>query len=477
MIKEKKKNIILIISVFIIYVLFFYFKDLSIIDDAWVSNCAINITNGKIIYKDFNVIITPLYYFYLSLFFKIFGSLKALLISKAIIAFLIFYINSKIAKTQIKNKNLQYLYNLIIFCISLILANDYNVLTLFFMFLTLYIFNLYINDEKNKYLYFIGISIFLICFTKQTVGVILSIIFLMVLFYYLAKKSDKKKILYVIIPILLMSIFFIIYLLVTNSFIQFFDYCLFGIKTFSNKISIIDYINFNYKKCLYVILFFVLILFNIINCKKNNNIFIICFFLLSIGSLLFVYPIFNGAHFIIAAMPTISLFLIFFLNKININAIKNIKYIIYILIILILLMLFGRDFMISTRTSKIETGYYKNIIIDEESYDKIYPIIEYMTKNKDKNFYSIEDCYVATQLMLSKTVDNNFACFLYGNLGTTDCIDVLKKLENKNENNYMYIYNNEDMCFWQTPNEARQYIIDNYTLVDKIDNFLIYKIK
>lgn len=69
MIKEKKKNIILIISVFVIYVLFFYFKDLSIIDDAWVSNCAINITNGKIIYKDFNVIITPLYYFYLSLFF------------------------------------------------------------------------------------------------------------------------------------------------------------------------------------------------------------------------------------------------------------------------------------------------------------------------------------------------------------------------------------------------------------------------
>ena len=70
----KKKYIILFLIVFLLTFIFGFFFYSIYIDEVWNYGFAYSISKGLIPYKDFNMVITPLYPFLLSFFINLFGN-------------------------------------------------------------------------------------------------------------------------------------------------------------------------------------------------------------------------------------------------------------------------------------------------------------------------------------------------------------------------------------------------------------------
>lgn len=74
---KKHKNIfidmLLFFSIFIVSLLVTYVIIPIWSDQIWSYSFSYNISKGMIIYRDFNVVQTPLYFFIASIFIKIFG--------------------------------------------------------------------------------------------------------------------------------------------------------------------------------------------------------------------------------------------------------------------------------------------------------------------------------------------------------------------------------------------------------------------
>lgn len=71
--KNKLKNIALFIGLMIIVSGHVFIQELANLDEMWVYNFARCILNGLLPYKDFSIIITPLFPMISAIFLKIFG--------------------------------------------------------------------------------------------------------------------------------------------------------------------------------------------------------------------------------------------------------------------------------------------------------------------------------------------------------------------------------------------------------------------
>lgn len=454
---------ILIISLVIIFGYQFVAFD---IDHAWTMNCAINITKGYIPYKDFNFILTPLYYFLGAFFMLISSSSQMFLFFSSLILIFLLFINHKFF-TLLMNKNVV-VFDILFSMFLIFCPSAYNCLSLTFIYCALYI--LFKNFDNLTKINIVTISIFcfLSCFTKQTVGVCLSIFIFTTLIYVLKKQEKIKKIIFFFIPFLIFGFSFIFYLIITNSFYEFFDHCVFGISRFNNSYTIIDHIIKNPISLLYFGLVLIMYIFNLYKIKKQKDIKSIIMIIFSILCFIYTIPICNWAHLDISICPLLTLTFINLSNTINYKVQK--KYNIFLLIIALINIL-GVTYLNIEEKTLINNGYIKNTYVKKKEVEKIKPIIEYM-KNKDVVFYSVEECLVLNNLIQGINTTDEFACFLIGNTGTKDYLDIV---QSKKEG-YFYIYNNEEFFFWQTPNSTRDFIIENYELIDTIENFDIYKI-
>ena len=95
MLKKIKQNKILIIELITIFIITFLFNIICSsfqLDELWNYGFSYNISNGLIPYKDFNMIVTPLFPMIGAIFLMIFGkSLVVFHIFNAIICTFIFY--------------------------------------------------------------------------------------------------------------------------------------------------------------------------------------------------------------------------------------------------------------------------------------------------------------------------------------------------------------------------------------------------
>lgn len=161
--KESKKYIILGIIVFIICFLYHQFIFRVNMDEVWSYGFAYNMSKHMIPYIDFTMVIPPFYPFVGSLFIKVFGAfLSSLNIYNSLIATGIFILLYK----RIKKISFLLLPILLSFIFS-----SYN---LFSLFLFLLILDIDKKDYKHKNI-LIGLLCALTIFTKQIVGVFISI--------------------------------------------------------------------------------------------------------------------------------------------------------------------------------------------------------------------------------------------------------------------------------------------------------------
>lgn len=273
--KSKIKKIIPFIILFSLIFCYFYFISCLYGDEIWNYGFSYNIATGLIPYKDFNLVITPLYPMVASIFIKIFGAhLYSIHIFNSLIISLMIYI----CYFKINKK--------VLILIPFILLNGYpgyNILTVFFIFILLLLLDIKII-KKDIIIAFIVSLLFL---TKQTIGICL---FIPMIYY---SKNKLKSLIAFTIPIII----FIIYLLYNNALYEFIDYCFLGLFNFGNSNGIYFFLPLE-------IIIYLVIFIKLIKSKFSNQklFYLLMFQIITI-------PIVDDYHFMLGLIPIMYYYL------------------------------------------------------------------------------------------------------------------------------------------------------------------------
>lgn len=435
----KIKPYIKFFIIFLFFLLWNLFINRISLDEIWNFGFAHNIYKSLIPYKDFNMVITPLFPIIMSIPFFIFGSSMLIFhIEWAIILTLIFYL----LHNYLKEKS--YLFILFMIFPLPISFPSYNM----FLFL-LFLLIIKLEDiDANDYL--IGFILACLILTKQTVGLIM----LLPTLYYLNK---PKKILKRFIGCLIPGLIFIIYLILNNNLFEFFNLCFLGLLDFANKnnkgITIFLILG---------ILLLIIIIYLIKKDKKNlKNYYFLAFFSLLI-------PIFDLYHFEIVFLA----FLFIILTQINIKIKLNIKiFTIGIIIGLLLINInYSKDnkFIYPNQIKYFEYRYLSNSYINFTN-----NINKLINKYKDKEiiFISIDGYYFK---IINNIEINYFDLINSGNWGYNGSYNLLEKIKNKKDS--IFFVNKGDLNNNQTDKKVLEYVIKNGKVIEERNNYLIYQL-
>lgn len=279
---KSKKIIVLILFLLIFCSTFFltYICGPLWGDEIWIFGFCRNILDGLVIYRDYNVVTTPLYYFIGSFFIYIFGDhFISLGILNALLVSLIITLMYRVIKMKALIA-----WPLILF----FFPNGYNLLSLFWLMLILFL----IAKHKENNLLF-GLILGLAFITKQNIGFCLLIPYL----YY--SKHKLKSIAFFGIPFAIISV----YLLIEGAFMQFIDYCFLGLFEFGTNNQ---HIGIFLISELLVLFYLIIVLWK--SKFANQEVFYILMFQIM------TYPLFDGYHFFVSLFPVV-----YYILKINKN--------------------------------------------------------------------------------------------------------------------------------------------------------------
>ena len=319
-------NIILVFIIFIAIGAVILPKPLNNLDELWNFNFALNVSEGRIPYRDFNIVSTPLLSMVCGNILKIVG--QELIVTRILaiaISTAIMFIVYKILQELKINKYYTYIILGIIYEIyKQFFCLDYNFSVLLIVLIIIYLEIRRVNNTRNnivnlnfKYDFFVGILAGTTILFKQSTGIALAFIYIFYKLILVENKEDFKRWIKITFSRLLGScvpiILFIIYLLINNAWENFLDYAVYGIKTFSNKLSYVNLLKYYGKH--YNILSILLPLTIIYayfksaikEQKKKEDMYatILCAF--CVASFVVVFPISDPMHLLVGALPAIIL--------------------------------------------------------------------------------------------------------------------------------------------------------------------------
>lgn len=436
-----RKYIILFFSIFIITFIYSFFFYAISCDEIWNYGFAYNISNGLIMYRDFNMIITPLYPLLASLFISLFGNyLYSMYIFNSIICAAIVCLMYK----KIKFKAF------IIFPILLnFIQLGYNLFALFLTFLILCLCDS--NSKYNDML--IGLLVSFIFLTKQNIG----FVYLVPLIFYSKNfKAFLKRIISFLIPIL----FLIVYLYKNYALYDFIDYCFLGLFDFG-KNNLIWYFLPLWMPCIAYLLFR---LFKS-KFKDEECLYILCFHIIT-------YPLFDLNHFVIS----FSLFLYYILKNINLIKIKQILYFVLSIYSLIFLSISTfNQFVFETNNKSFLYGRIIGPYVDEG----ISSIEEYISSNSSlydndyNNLYIFVDIAYLIKLDMDIQI-NKYDLINNGNMGYKGEYKIINELEDRCTTNKCVFVLSRTVVGNQLNEDILNYVKNNYNRVDSVNIFDIY---
>ena len=433
--KKHKKDILILIIIFIYVAILVSFSNADN-DLIWNYGFSYNFAKDITMYKDFNMVITPLYPFICGLFMKFWGQnfIGFNFINTIILSALYFYIYKKYPKTFIPS----------IVLISFILRPSYNFLVLFLLLILLN------TKEENDYL--IGFILGLITMTKQS----FILLTLPSLLYFKKPKKILKRLIGFLIPVLL----FILYLVLTNSFYPFLNYTFLGLFSFSKKNSFFN------LGTVFIIALIIFLFTYYLKYKDKKVLYLITYQVMA-------YPIFNAMHILFSIIPVLIYFLTKFIENLEekhkLNSIY-LKYLNFMALIMLLCPLFsiGLQYHFKDLTKGLGSLEYKDI-------DRKYLInLDTITKeipNIDKTYFIMYDAYFY-KLLLNKDI-NSYDLLLNGNIGYNGEEEVIKYFNSLDSNTYFLL--NNIFEGGQLSKKIDNYIRDNYVKVSTFDDFILYK--
>ena len=546
--KEKSKRLICNISIFLIIALAIAVvvipKAIGNLDELWNFNFANNVENGLVPYRDFNMVQTPLLPMVNAIFLAIFGNeLIVMRILACLLCAGVLFTFYKILNLLKANKGISlFVVMALFYMLKDYFCMDYNFAVLFVTLIIIYIELKRIlynkeninatevgdtieslntnkscrqsstnkeikannktdlkNNELNNWKtdLILGILAGICIMLKQSTGVIVTIA---LLGYNLLLVRSKEefiqylkstciKILGVLIPVTLIFI----YLAINGAVDDFWDYCIAGIKTFTNKIPYSRLLDNEklYIKILSIVAPITFIATFLYSMFKRNKTFLIISSL-SIASFSAVYPIADEVHFLIGILPTgiiICVILDFLIKAIVrgisklINKISNReKYINIWLEYFLIFMVIGitawygyksipniKDYFANCKN---DVKHFANIVITDYTYQKI-QAMDYFIKSQDKPVYILDAEAALYQIPLD-IYYKDYDMFLIGNIGSKGEEGQIEKLQ-RDTNKIVIIKSDGVSLNWQNPNKVREYVKQNMDYKYSILYFDVYE--
>ena len=422
----KKKDILILIIIFIYTGILITYSNADN-DLIWNYGFSYNFANHLLMYKDYNMVITPLYPFLGGILMRILGNnfLIFNLYNTILSTILYYYLYKKYPHTFIPS----------IILISFILRPSYNFLVLFLVLILLNI-----KEEKD---FFIGFILGLLFLTKQ------SFILLILPSIYLITKPKRlfKRIGAFFLPCL----FFLIYFILTNTFIAFL-----GLFSFRSKNSFFN---------LGTIFILSLIIYLFLYYLKTKDIKV----LYLITYQIMAYPIFNTMHIILSIIPVI----IYFLDKLvkkkkyNLNYLRYFNYFVSILLICPLLSIplqyFNKD-LVEGENALEYKDISRSYLVNKDLFLKEVP-------NLNNTYFLMYEAYVYKYLLNNPIT--SYDLLLNGNLGYNGEERVIDYFNSLDSNTYFVL--NRVYTGGQLSKNIDAYIRNNYLKVKDFQEFTLYK--
>lgn len=481
------KNKILLILYFIALFLFIFISatliKFSDIDMIWCFHNTLKMYNGGLIYSCNNVIDTPIFFYIGKIFFKCFG---ANLFIFNIYATLIFFTKYLLIYCIFRKLKIDKTFSCLFIMPLLILflhnfGANYNELVLVFALLGILTF---IFFDKSKYYNFLqGFIIFLTFFTKQTTGIyyVLGIL----LYESLTSKSIKtffKNQFLKLCTFLPCLLFFIVLMYFQGNLFNFIDLCFGSLLEFGKNNYSLPPTN-SLPILIAIIIFIIFPIITLVfskNLNKDVNQNIIFLFCISIGMTLNAFPIINYYHLTMVCL----FYYLLFAYSIYITFLKDFfdteKMLIFIrticcLIFIALYIYSGYQYFKVKNLKKFDSSsIFYNAYVEDEDLERINTICSFIKNENESgiNILVLESTAAEYMVNLQKS-NNEFDMLLYGNLGFNGVQKTIDKMS-KMKNTKFLIFTDEEDCFYQTPTEIRNYVIDNFTKTGEILDYSIY---
>ena len=423
---ERIKCILLLVSLFI-YTFLINFYSIANNDVIWNYGFSYNVSKGLFMYKDFNMVITPLYPTIFGILMKVFGiNTIVFYLFNSLIATLIFYIIYKYYKSVLIE---------MILLVSLVSGPNYNTLCLLLLFI------LIVLEEKKYNDLLIGVILGLAFLTKSPM-ILLSLASI----YYI---KDIKKIFKRIMGFLIPNIVYLLYFFKNGILKDYINYA-FG--------SLFDFANKNSNMSIGVIIFILSIIYLVYQYKNNKDIMILYILFFQIMS----YPIFNYLHILFSIIPVIFYIL---LNN------KNKLYLKYkwVLIIFIICPILSTISQVKFLDMSYGTNALKYKLV-ETKYVNDSKIIRDNVNNLDNAYFIMYEGYY-NKLLLGLDI-NKYDVMLNGNLGYNGVNNTIKYFDSLKPGTKFIMY--KEYEGGHAPKEVYDHIKDNYRYNKSFDKYIVY---
>ena len=344
--------------VFIMILLFNLLCSPINVDEIWNYGFSVNIYRGLVPYLDFNMVLTPFYPFFMSLFFHVFGSsiLTFHVVNAVILTFCFFLLDQMYQEKS-------YLFFLFFFFPVNYAFPNYNLFLFVLLVIIIYMEENFVSKYSWAH-YAIGFMLGLCLLTKQTVGFCL---LLPSLYYVKQKKVLLQRFLGFLVPVGI----FVIYLLLTGSFYSFINLCVLGLFEFSGNHKLKPILG-----TLAILMIFATIYFIKKDPKDLINYYALCFYTL-------IIPIVDVYHFFIAFLA----FLLVICKKIKKQYIHYAPFSIISVLVLAVLNAYNNHFSFSNYPNDINHFEYR--YINPYNYRFTKDVLHYLEMNKDKKIMFI----------------------------------------------------------------------------------------
>lgn len=436
--KRYLKNSLLFLFLFCMFLIWnLIFVPLNL-DEVWNYGFAHNIYQGLIPYKDFNMILTPLYPFLMSLPFHLFGS-----------SMLVFHIFNAVLLAELSFLLLSLVkekawFLILFFFFPLPFSFPSYNLFLYFLFVCLLIL-----EKKQKNAYIIGLILGLTILTKQSVGFFL----LLVNLYYLKDlKRISKRAIGFLIPVFL----FVCYLICTSSFRQFLDLCFFGLFDFASS----NGAGFNIYLVFFILMVGIIVFF-IFKERKNIS----YYYALAFTSVMF--PLFDTYHFQVAFIGFLT---VFFMKK---NICVPIKPVLFSLGVIVgVFIVTGVKRFNQNIIYPNDIRHFEYRMLDSESILFTKEVNNYMKKYSDKKFFFLGSNGYYFRLINDMPI-SYIDLLNQGNWGYGGSEKLLKEIKLRKD--YIYFVDKEELSpIKQTDKKALRYVLNNGKKIGEIGIFDIY---
>lgn len=394
----KKFDIIFVFSIYILLILIscFFYPNISC-DEIWNFQNIYKMYNGFIIYKDCNIIITPIFFVIGNLLFKIFNANLLTFKFYNLLIFASFPTSLySLFITLDFNKRKAFLFSATIFSTfasGIKTGANYNILAIVFVIIGMNFFLL--SRKKFIYLIFNSFIIYATIFTKQNIGAYY-VIGICLAEFLLNKNfvTTIKRLLIQAIPAIILSCISLFIMYKYNILYDFINYAILGINEFSFSnfsLDIWSILLLLAISSLYAFIFWIMKKNFITNqVVKENLKLLIC---ISFPLNLVIYPILNLYHFLLALIFVMILFfyildyLVFtpILGKTLYNKLSVIISIIIITLDLLYSLLSIFNVIEVPIYCKDKNHPYYNCYFSSETTSKINTITKYITEENSKN--------------------------------------------------------------------------------------------